>query len=144
MQGADDSSGPVTYCYLPSMKSAISLVSGGEPFQQAAALVPFVRSLRAYDLSVMAYTGYELDELTTPSQRELLGLLDIVVTGRHLEELRTFDAGWRGSSNQQVHWLSDTYARTVPEASVELHVGPDGRVVVTGFPPDGLLDALRT
>jgi len=118
-------------------------LSGGEPFQQAEELIPFVRAVRAHGLTAMAYTGYEVQELVKPSQLELFGLLDIAVTGRYRKELRTFDAGWRGSTNQTIHWLSETADHAIPSARVELHLRPDGGVLVTGFPPEELLSGVR-
>jgi anaerobic ribonucleoside-triphosphate reductase activating protein len=87
--------------------SGITL-SGGEPFDQASALLPFVRRLRAErpTLTVWAYSGYLYEELLAdiPSSeaRELLELCDVLVDGPYVEQQRSLDLKWCGSSNQRV------------------------------------------
>lgn len=83
-------------------------LSGGEPFEQAQAVLAFVRRLRAEKprLNVWAYSGYLFEELLAgvPSQaaRELLGLVDVLVDGPFVLELRSLEVKWRGSSNQRL------------------------------------------
>lgn len=112
-------------------------LTGGEPFEQAAALIPLVTRVRAAGLSVMVFTGYRRDELRAAEQRELLSLCDIAVMGRYQRARRTLDAPWRGSSNQTVHFLSPRHDSTaLPSASeCEVHISPDGSMTLTGFPP---------
>jgi anaerobic ribonucleoside-triphosphate reductase activating protein len=115
--------------------------SGGEPFAQASGLVQLAEVVRERGLSLMAFTGYELEELTVPDQQRLLGLLDIVVTGRFVASLKRTDLRWRGSSNQRVHFLSDRYAAEAEGDGAAVEVTLDGRggVRVTGFPTSELL-----
>lgn len=117
--------------------------TGGEPFAQAGPLADLAESLRGHDLSLMAFTGYELHELTDPDQQRLLALLDILVTGRFVRELHADSLLWRGSSNQRVHYLTPRHAcherHPDDEPSVELVLDPSGRVSVVGFPTDHLL-----
>lgn len=115
--------------------------TGGEPFVQARALAELARRVRATGLSVFVFTGYELTELTTSAQRALLGLTDVVVTGRYVETQRVLDLAWRGSANQQVHFLTDRYGPDQQQrsAAVEFHIGSEGAVTITGFPELALL-----
>ncbi len=119
-------------------------LTGGEPFIQAKSLLPAIRQLRQYGLSVMIFTGYELEELTSSASRALLELTDIVVTGRFVETLRVDSAVWRGSSNQKVIFLTQRYSKAVLStetlARVEAHIGGNGELALTGFPEKGLLD----
>jgi len=112
-------------------------LTGGEPFEQAEALVPLAGAVRARGQSVFVFTGYDPDELITPAQRTLLDLTDVLVAGRYRRDLGDSELPWRGSSNQQVVFLSERYGPAdVPEIAeeVEVHIGRDGTAVVTGFP----------
>lgn len=117
--------------------------TGGEPFMQARALAALAEMLRAAGLSVFIFTGYELAELTKPEHHALLTLADVVVTGRYVEPQRVPDLKWRGSANQEIHFLTKRYEPTamLRAADVEFHLGPDGSLNVTGFPPTELLRA---
>ncbi|MBH24058.1 MAG: ribonucleoside-triphosphate reductase activating protein [Myxococcales bacterium] len=110
-------------------------LTGGEPFEQASALVHLVTPLRQAGLSVMAFTGFRLDELGDERRRALLSLCDVVVAGRYVRALRA-ELGWRGSSNQRVHFLTDRYTpAAVPDApECEVYIEPDGSLTMTGFP----------
>jgi anaerobic ribonucleoside-triphosphate reductase activating protein len=120
-------------------------LTGGEPFEQAGGLVPLVERVRADGLTVMAFTGFELEELAAGCQRSLLALCDVVVAGRYRREARSPDLAWRGSANQKVHFLTDRYGPApMPSAtSCEVHIRPDGSMDVTGFPLAALLESLR-
>jgi len=115
-------------------------LTGGEPFQQAAQLTPLVSRVRAVGLSVVVFTGYDLEELVTEEQQTLLLLCDVVVAGRYRKRQRSQEFGWRGSSNQQVHFLTSRYTpAAIPIASeCEIHIAPSGSLTLTGFPPVGL------
>lgn len=116
--------------------------SGGEPFMQAPALAELARTVRDAGLSVFVFTGYELEELSKPHHRALLSLTDVLVTGRYVDSRRSLGLPWRGSTNQRVHFITSRYSDVNMEHApeVELRIGPDGTVHVTGFPPNELLD----
>jgi anaerobic ribonucleoside-triphosphate reductase activating protein len=125
-------------------------LSGGEPFEQAAALVELVERVRAIrDISVMAYSGFRLETLRAardPARRALLEHLDILVDGRYVQALGA-DLLWRGSSNQRIHLLTPRHAELEerlqePGAGVEVHVTVDGRVFWAGVPPPGFQERL--
>lgn len=115
--------------------------TGGEPFAQARALAEVGRQMRAADLSVFVFTGYELDELTRPEHRDLLALTDVLVAGRYVEAERAVGLPWRGSANQQVYFLTDRYspADMFETGAAEFLLSADGTLTVTGFPVPGLL-----
>jgi anaerobic ribonucleoside-triphosphate reductase activating protein len=120
--------------------------TGGEPFAQADVLMVLAERLRDFGLSLMAFTGYELHELTTDAQRRLLACLDIVVTGRFVKSLAQESLRWRGSSNQHVHFLTqrhhDIMESATDEPSVEVVIDAKAHAVVTGFPSPLLVAAL--
>jgi anaerobic ribonucleoside-triphosphate reductase activating protein len=117
-------------------------VSGGEPFAQAPALVKLVTAVRERrDLSVLCYSGHRLSwlrERGDAAQRALLAQLDVLIDGPYSARLHA-DLRWRGSSNQQVHRLSE---RDLPgfdgpdvSAGLQLEVTTDGDVQWLGVPP---------
>jgi len=118
--------------------------TGGEPFHQAAALAQVASSVRVAGLSVFVFTGYDLQELNRSDQRELLALTDVLVSGRYVQSQRSFEAKWRGSTNQQVHFLSTRYSEAdmTDSANVEFHLDSDGQLAVTGFPLPQLLEVV--
>lgn len=126
-------------------------LSGGEPFQQpipAAMLVRAIKELRP-TWDILVWTGYTYEHLMESSRcRELLGLIDILVDGRYVQEQRVEDLLWRGSSNQRVLGLTPRGRELAESAGVapwqfEAHIAEDGTVAVTGFPPDEALRASR-
>lgn len=119
--------------------------TGGEPFAQAAALLPLARRIRAAGLSLMVFTGHELEELRGVPARALLAEADVLVTGRFVLAERELTLAWRGSRNQRVVFLTDRYSEqdALPGSQCELHLDGTGEVALTGFPPDELLELLR-
>jgi anaerobic ribonucleoside-triphosphate reductase activating protein len=109
--------------------------SGGEPFLQAAALLDLVRRLAGSGLSLLAFSGYTLEEIRTLEQgAEILAHLDVLIAGRYLRA-RPLGRGLLGSSNQQLHLLSPRHTRAdfadIPVSEVILHA--DGSVTLSGL-----------
>ena len=85
---------------------------GGEPFEpeNQRGLLPLLRTVRQRfpDKTVWAYSGYTWEELTGTSRArceatdELLSLLDVLVDGEFVEELRDLTLRFRGSGNQRI------------------------------------------
>jgi anaerobic ribonucleoside-triphosphate reductase activating protein len=90
----------------------------------------------------MIFTGYEPAELSTDAHRALLASCDVMVTGRYRRGERSLDLPWRGSANQEVHFLTGRYGPdSIPAAAeCEVHIAADGSVTLTGFPPAILED----
>ena len=79
--------------------------SGGEPFCQAAALLPLAQYVKAAGLELAAYTGYCWEELTAlpdPAVRQLLELCDVLIDGPFVLAQRNLDLRFRGSANQRI------------------------------------------
>jgi len=80
--------------------------SGGEPFEQAASLIALAERVHTAGLSVWAYSGYRYEELVdgipSASAARLLELCDVLVDGAYLQEFRSLELKWRGSTNQRV------------------------------------------
>lgn len=87
---------------------------GGDPFEPCnqRALVPFLRKVRARypGKTIWAYSGFTLDkELTVDGSHprcevtdEMLSMLDVLVDGRYVDELRNISLRFRGSENQRI------------------------------------------
>jgi anaerobic ribonucleoside-triphosphate reductase activating protein len=124
---------------------------GGEPFSQAAALANLSQRIRPHGLSTMSFSGHTLRQLRSSQRQDweaLLAELDLLVDGPYIERLRQNDRRWIGSSNQQIHFLSDRYADLQQEwdagsNTIEIHV-VNGRIEVNGFPDDDLIAALQS
>ena len=99
---------------FPSYVDGLTLL-GGEPFEpeNQPELLSFLRRLRRElpGKTVWAYSGFTWEELTgdgtsarcrTGVTDELLSLLDVLVDGRFVEDLKSLTLRFRGSSNQRI------------------------------------------
>jgi anaerobic ribonucleoside-triphosphate reductase activating protein len=90
---------------------------GGEPMAHAASAAPLARLVQAWNLSVMVFTGFTLEELQEnqdPAVHELLAHTDILVDGPYRRELPEARRRWIGSANQRVFFLSSRYCANDP------------------------------
>ncbi len=96
-------------------------ILGGEPFepQNQEGLYPFVKAVKEKypQKPIWCYTGFVLDEKAgllrekeknTPYTKGLLSMIDILVDGAYVEELKDIRLKFRGSSNQRVINLPKT------------------------------------
>lgn len=128
-------------------------ISGGEPFQQPAALAALLRALHswrdarrtshAWDVSqgepdILLYSGYVYTRLSRSADwREILDMCDAVVAGPYVERLNL--AGprllWRGSANQRIVALSplgrERYARIDDDQQAGAPHGEGSRIQVS-------------
>ena len=88
-------------------------VLGGEPFepQNQRALLPFIKRVREAlpEKNIWAYSGFTIEEMLKDGShphcevtKELLGLTDVLVDGRFVEELKDISLKFRGSKNQRI------------------------------------------
>ncbi len=124
---------------------------GGEPFEQAPAFAVLAEAVQQAGLSVMAFTGYELDDLRGPDAPEgagaLLAATDLLVDGPYRADSPDLLRPWVGSTNQEFRFLTDRYRHLEPtlQASpdrVEVRVSQHGEVTINGWATVGQLDAL--
>ena len=120
--------------------------SGGEPFEQAAALAVLAQRLRAAGRTILVYTGYRHEVLRdggVTAHRDLLAATDILIDGEYRAEVGGAGA-WRGSANQRVLPLSPEGRRAlesdtatgVARSDVQVEV-KDGALRVSGCPDPG-------
>lgn len=77
--------------------------SGGEPFEQAEALLPLAEALKAQGYHLMAFSGYTLEQLLLEAdRRSLLEKLDLLVDGPFKEAEKSLELRFRGSRNQRI------------------------------------------
>jgi len=121
---------------------------GGEPFEQAAALVELGKKIKDKNLTIMAYSGWTLEELKEKDEdcRQLLELCDILIDGQYLRTLAA-SLPWRGSTNQEVHFITSKYRHlrpTINNYNRDFEVMIIGnQLVITGDPPPQIIDSLE-
>lgn len=105
---------PLGEVYDKLMHSDITNItySGGEPFQQAAALAALTREIRAHSKkTIWVYSGYLFEALAAdPEKRQLLELCDVLVDGRFEQEKTQLNLRFRGSTNQRFIDISASLA----------------------------------
>ena len=78
-------------------------ILGGEPTEEenAAVLIPFLKRVRAVlpDKDIWLYSGYTYEALR---DKEILTLVDVLVDGPFLLELKDAGLAFRGSRNQRI------------------------------------------
>lgn len=115
---------------------------GGEPAYQAKGLAKIAASCQFQGLSVMVFTGIQLERLrrrNLPGVEHLLRHADVVVDGPFVAARRDKTRNWVGSENQRFHYLTDRYESSIEtsaddlpafEVRIELHK----RLAINGFP----------
>lgn len=85
-------------------------ISGGDPFEQAEAMLGILQRVRSFFDDILVYTGFELKEILTgcagDAGIQCLGYIDVLIDGRYEKSLNTPDCVLRGSTNQMVHYLN--------------------------------------
>ncbi|MDM7098929.1 4Fe-4S cluster-binding domain-containing protein, partial [Enterobacter hormaechei] len=83
-------------------------LSGGDPLhpQNVAEIIKLVQRVRAEcpGKDIWVWTGYKLDELNE-AQMQVVNLINVLVDGKFVQDLKDPALIWRGSSNQVVHHL---------------------------------------
>lgn len=80
-------------------------ITGGEPLDQAEELIPLIKKAHALGLNIWLWTGYTMEEIANsnnPTWEAISISVDAVVDGPYIQEQRTLDIPWIGSSNQRV------------------------------------------
>lgn len=125
--------------WLQSTGRRFLVLSGGEPMDQAEALVALIDLIREDRAWVVTcYTGHRLEDLVGSDDAHvhgLLGRLDLLIDGAYVEA-RHASLRWRGSSNQRVHNLTGRIALLADTSvGVDVHFDEDDRFRFIGVPP---------
>ena len=122
---------------------------GGEPFLQAKGLAYLAAQCQEMKLSVMAFTGYSLNELyglNLPYTENLIRHTDVLVDGPFVQSLIEDSRNWVGSKNQKFHYLSNFYRPGIEyeksyTRGMEIRVGRKGSLHMNGWPSSKLFVA---
>ncbi len=112
---------------------------GGEPFAHAVPAAALAKAARELGLTVMAFSGFLLEDLRArpePEVRELIDHTDILVDGPYLRDEPDTERRWIGSRNQRIHFLTPRYSQDEQwRKKNTLEIRVSGReIVVNGFP----------
>lgn len=88
-------------------------ISGGEPFEQPAELLKFVRFVKSKGLEdILIYTGYTIEELHARHDADTDGVLSeiaVLIDGPYMQEQNKDIGNLKGSDNQRVIFLKDKF-----------------------------------
>lgn len=87
--------------------------SGGDPMYQAKECTELAKLIKEKtDLSIWCYTGFTYEEvLKDKSMSEFLNYIDVLVDGLFINELKSLELDFKGSSNQRVIDIKETRKR---------------------------------
>ncbi|WP_104711069.1 4Fe-4S single cluster domain-containing protein [Helicobacter felis] len=108
------------------------MLLGGEPLLQTKGLLPVVRWCKQKNLSVLLFSGYTLaqvQKLPLGGAQELLNFVDVLVDGEYVDALYDESRGIVGSSNQEIHFFTDTYSLKDFKSQVKVEVLVDTKGV---------------
>ncbi|UGV41777.1 radical SAM protein [Methanococcoides orientis] len=119
---------------------------GGEPLDQIQNLSWLITELNRNDISIMLYTGYEVEEIRgDTSKSDICEMVDILVTGRYREEERDIFLRWRGSQNQKLI-IKNNKSPNLDFADgtnqVEIVIDEYGSTSIFGYPDDEICPTL--
>ncbi len=109
----DETEDEIIEALRPSYIEGLSLL-GGEPFEpeNQKVLVKLLKRVKQElpEKNIWCYTGYLYEELTgekpsrafTDTTLEMLSMIDTLVDGEFVEELKDISLQFRGSSNQRI------------------------------------------
>lgn len=87
--------------------------SGGEPFLQPKPLGIIAKEIKEKGFNVIAYTGFTWEKLIENKEKyiNLLKYVDILIDGPFVQELKSYDLDFKGSSNQRAIDVSASLAK---------------------------------
>ena len=82
-------------------------LSGGDPMFQVDASLEIAKYAKSIGLNVWCYTGYTFEQLLdiakkNSNMKELLKNIDVIVDGKFIMDLLSYEAIFRGSKNQRI------------------------------------------
>lgn len=113
-------------------------ILGGEPFQQYEEVFELIKKVKNLELSIVLYSGYEMQELEDLGKTKIFDYIDILIPGRYVEEQRDINLYLRGSANQKIFLFSDRYKNfeAKDEGNVEITINEFGQLHILGYPDD--------
>lgn len=82
-------------------------ISGGEPLLQKDELEKLLNILKNTepDMNIWVYTGFEKVDVIEQFE-SLFKYVDVFVTGKFVEELKSYECKFRGSTNQELFYIN--------------------------------------
>lgn len=82
--------------------------TGGDPLMQVEGFTELAKLIKENsNKNIWLYTGYTYDEILKSSKLSMiLPYIDVIVDGKYIEELKDFNLKFRGSSNQNIIYLT--------------------------------------
>ena len=88
-------------------------ISGGDPFEQPEELLELLQGLQTVSEDILIYTGYRYSELQKLFGEEYLSQIKrfaaVLIDGRYIDGLNDNRCPLRGSTNQQLLYLKESY-----------------------------------
>lgn len=113
-------------------------ILGGEPFDQYDELYQLALLIKENNISIILYSGYTYSQLKKQNKSSIFKLVDVLITGPYIEKKRNIKNQLYGSTNQEIHFISNKYSVNdiVNGTYVEVIINPSGSVQVYGYPDD--------
>lgn len=111
---------------------------GGEPFEQAEAVLELGTKIKNEGLSLIVFTGYTIEELKSLNNvlvDRLLNIIDVLVDGAFEIEKCDLTRPLVGSSNQRYIFLTDRYNEEIlsNKNKIEMKLHPNGKIEINGM-----------
>lgn len=125
-------------------------ISGGEPLEQnLEELILFLQKVKndSRNLSVILFTGFTYDEINQGRNKAVLPYIDVLIDGTYKKDLND-NSGLRGSSNQNIIFLTDRYESTKESfykkdcRNIELSITLNNTIIINGIPKSGFVEQL--
>jgi len=123
-------------------------ITGGEPLDQAEAILQLILKLKKENITSVVFTGYDETKIqSNPVRRDIFQLADILIIGPFQEKLKNPFLRWRGSSNQTIIFNNPTYKQKYANISeineCEIHIDESGKLILTGFPDEKIKELFK-
>lgn len=114
-------------------------IMGGEPFDQALAVLDIVRAVKKEGLTVMVFTGYIYEDLVKKNEdiiKKIMHFSDVIIDGPYELEKKDYTRPWVGSKNQRYIFLSECYQEkdlANVKNKCEIKISSNGIVEINGM-----------
>jgi anaerobic ribonucleoside-triphosphate reductase activating protein len=112
-------------------------ISGGEPFLQKESLNLLLKKINVK--SIILFTGFTFEELLESEDQDIydiIGKVDVLITGRFIKDLVEKKRPFAGSENQRFWFLTDFYSwedfKNINN-SIEIRIKSNGEILVNGM-----------
>lgn len=111
--------------------------TGGEPFLQSDELSKLAQLLKENtNLNIQIFSGFDISELQSNSQKALLDYTDILVSGRYDKN--------KPNNNQCIYVLNkDIDPWQFNNSDVQMDIDENGNIKMTGYPTNKLINTIK-